>query len=1481
MSSCSNVQSVEEGGGSHQKSSMSNANLSEDGEGHLEPEEDEDEDVDFNPFLKESPSEASSSLSSENEGLGADVVDNAASPPASKNSNLLPELTNKMQDIAGRDSDNDEEVVMQTRVSPEGDSTKESEEVVPGKCNRTSALDQPNMGTSSGKKNASISESDSNIDVINGELPDLKNTRNPIIDLDDEDAICRRTRARYSLANFTLDELETFLQETDDDDDLQNVDDEEEYRKFLTAVLQGGDGEGHSMTRENENVDDEDEENDADFDIEIEEALESDLDETTQDKDQKEKYEGVGRRPETRQNKRQKVSVQNRRKLLGQVKRPLRPLLPFVPNKPMEPSAVDWSRITPEGGLRFPSSAQVDSINGFTPHQIGQLYCLIHEHIQLLIQVFSLCVLEPSRQHIASEVQRMISEVVHKRNDELARRNIPYPGIFFYPPYIHPSVSDELPKFRQVQHTGRHDENVYDRQVDSSLARDVSLWMPLISGPILSILDVAPLNLVGGYMTDVSVAAQKYQQRHVEAQFANHFEREPLFPLPNFHSFPEANVGVSRGATPQGPNTVPSSLPAHQQPKKTLAASLVESTKKQSVAPVPKEIAKLAQRFFPLFNSALFPHKPPPAAVANRVLFTDSEDELLAMGLMEYNTDWKAIQQRFLPCKSKHQIFVRQKNRCSSKAPENPIKAVRRMKTSPLTVEEKARIHEGLRVLKLDWMSIWKYIVPYRDPSLLPRQWRIALGTQKSYKTDAAKKEKRRLYESKRRKQAALARWQTISDKEDFQVDNADEGNNSGDGNTDDEDEAYVHEAFLADWRPGNSKDISYEHPLASLGNRNLQLGGQGELQQKIGSTHEILPALSYSQHLQNASHLTQVSYNTSLTPASTDLSSERISTSSRSQVSLRPYRVRRRKFVQVVKLAPDLPPVNLPPSVRVISQSAFKSYHCGSSYSSKISGGACGGNVGAAGTDLLPRLHIAKSGFTHLVNVGEKNVVSNDKTASLCPQDPGLPVEQHIPEEKGAEPDLQMHPLLFQAPEDGSFPYYPLKCGTASSAFAFLPQNQLQTNLNLLCKPHPNPQVDSINKSLRSKETSLSSCIDFHPLLRKTDNINDSVDASSTTNFSINLTSFQGNSAQSQNPSDCVLIDPQVRCCQLATGTVPTSSFEKANELDLEIHLSSSSRIGCRGLTEHRSKGQQISALDCGPMVGKVSSPSYQSSKHYTAASVSNKQCNKEHALGTRAMVQESRNINIYTEDNTGDQSLPEIVMEQEELSDSDDEIGENVQFECEEMADSEGEETDHEQFLNIQNKDVLPVAVEDVARTAACDDQQCELRICGPQAIACDATESSTASCKLGFTKKCKDIRGRVLQSTSDPLGYLNSPRPSEESRNGNDQTGKSCLENGLPSRPKRSSRKMMPYSKAGTAEQHGTGTTGGAPTSKARKRKVRNASITGVPGCSNIDNLVDCHSCDSPRIDDLKLVANSITLDSLTSGDNTGSHVSKEVE
>ncbi|KAM1460060.1 hypothetical protein ACFX2I_036918 [Malus domestica] len=113
-----------------------------------------------------------------------------------------------------------------------------------------------------------------------------------------------------------------------------------------------------------------------------------------------------------------------------------------------------------------------------------------------------------------------------------------------------------------------------------------------------------------------------------------------------------ANLQVE--LVPQLENVAPSSS-RQQPPKNSLAATVVESTTKQSLALVPKDVSKLAQRFFHLFNPALFPYRPPTGPVANQILFTDAEDELLASEMMEYNTDSKAIQQRFLPCKTKHQ----------------------------------------------------------------------------------------------------------------------------------------------------------------------------------------------------------------------------------------------------------------------------------------------------------------------------------------------------------------------------------------------------------------------------------------------------------------------------------------------------------------------------------------------------------------------------------------------------------------------------------------------------------------------------------------------------------------------------------------------------------------------------------------------------------------------------------------------------------
>jgi hypothetical protein len=492
-----------------------------------EEEEDEEEDVDFNPFLKETHSpEASSSLSSEIDGLDRDVVHSGGKTFGnSVGINSLKPIGELQNSVAGDSEHGEEETVMQATVSPEGVCEKEVQNSVARnpKRRKSASNSQSIVDTVRTRGNDTRSDFDG---VMAVGLSNTAEAENPKIDFENEDAICTRTRARYSLASFTLDELETFLQETDDDDDLHNVDDEEEYKKFLAAVLHGGDGDGQS-NQEIENVDDEDEDNDADFEIELEELLESDVDECPRDRTQKE-YEGAGRRPETRQNRRQKDSVQHKRKLSGQAKRPLRPLLPVLLNGPTVPFPGNDGKTL----MRVSSTAEDGFISGFTPHQIGQLHCLVHEHVQLLIQVFSLCVLDSSRQHIASQVQGLMLEMLHKRNEVLAWKSVPYPSICLYPPYVGSSVPDELPKFAPALGTlescptfnahrvcspstnqmmasqnmatsnGRC-EHVSNGHVGAFQNNESSFWVPFISGPILSILDVAPLNLVGRYMNDV------------------------------------------------------------------------------------------------------------------------------------------------------------------------------------------------------------------------------------------------------------------------------------------------------------------------------------------------------------------------------------------------------------------------------------------------------------------------------------------------------------------------------------------------------------------------------------------------------------------------------------------------------------------------------------------------------------------------------------------------------------------------------------------------------------------------------------------------------------------------------------------------------------------------------------------------------------------------------------------------------------------
>ncbi|XP_048131823.1 uncharacterized protein LOC115725896 isoform X3 [Rhodamnia argentea] len=1240
-------------------------------------EEDEDEDVDFNPFLKETPSpDASSSLSSEIEGIDGDAVENGVRPLQTAEI-CSSELTDEGPSFVVEDSEHCEggNLVLDT-LSPKLVCEQELPELVAGSLSKTDSeiLSQAENGHLQGKEDYMSRRPDSHGDMVE----EATNSWKLLTHSDDEDAICKRTRARYSLASFTLDELESFLQETDDDDDIQNVDDEEEYKKFLAAVLLGVDGDGHP-TPETANVDDEDEDNDADFEIELEEALESDLDDRPSDKTTKGNYECSRRRPETRQNRGKNTSAECKKKLLQHGKRPLRPLLPLVPvGSTSYLPALSGQPSMADAPLNYASlTANAGCINGFAPNQIGQLYCLIHEHVQLLIQIYSLCVLDPPRQHIASQVEELILQMLHKRDQMVARRSIPYPSICFSPAYVCSSTSEGSKRSNMAQHTlvsaptleaqrvtsstnnqmlatlndsqGQgHGEYAGSQALGSRAVAD-SVWLPNISGPVLSVLDVAPLNLVKTYIDDLRIVVKEQRRWHVESTCDIRSEREPLFPISSSLSAVEVDIQVLSGASPSNARTgSPSS--GHHPLKRSLAAAIVESAKKQSVALVERDVAKLAQIFFPVFNRALFPHKPPPSAVANRVLFTDAEDELLALGIMEFNTDWKAIQQRFLPCKSKHQIFVRQKNRCSSKAPENPIKAVRRMKTSPLTAEEIQYIQEGFKIYKLDWMSVCKFIVPHRDPSLLPRQWRVALGTQKSYKQNPTKKEKRRAYEAERRRRrsADQASWLNASEK-DYQVEHAGAENSCEDDCVDDPEEAYVHEGFLVDWRPGPSSHTSFKQPRSYVGKGGLHGMREEaaydihyETQCHAGSTHQF-PIASSFQNTYSASRVIHNNMHGALVPFHPV--SDTSFTAPKSPFGLLSNRGRQTDNARLVKLAPNLPPVNLPQNVRVISQYAYLS------------------RDGAASTitesaDNRP-CHAAKVGDMPATQQSKSRSL-NDSVACFPREESRVFKEKTINEERGIDSDSQMHPLLFQVPEDGRLPYYPSNCNTLAPApISFSCGSQPQLNLSLFHSPH---QLNN-DRSFRPRDSASDiglSGIDFHPLLQGTEEVN------------TDLTS--ANSTAHQPVSDAVLAKVPASGGSLTPGTDLSSCVDRASELDLDIHLSSSSilekAIGRNAGATHKLvlpikhstksgtllKGQQTS----GPFDEQPENLSSVRSDLISGSQMSSRpndavQCNMDLA---------------------GDESHPGIVMEQEELSDSDEEMEEHVEFECEEMADSEGEE-------------------------------------------------------------------------------------------------------------------------------------------------------------------------------------------------------------
>lgn len=472
---------------------------------------------------------------------------------------------------------------------------------------------------------------------------------------------------------------------------------------------------------------------------------------------------------------------------------------------------------------------------------------------------------------------------------------------------------------------------------------------------------------------------------------------------------------------------------------------------------------------------------------------------------------------------------------------------------------------------------------------------------------------------------------------QDFHPESSGGENTGADGYTDTARKAYVHEAFLADWTPSNRSGHPcsnfVRNPLDAMQSQEahreqLSIHKLGEVSQSQTCNMRQVPSLSKNpQH--PSFHFTGVRQSGCSTNELNTSVTCMTSKTSKSQYYFQPYRARRPNGAHLIKLAPDLPPVNLPPSVRVVPQSAFKGSLPGASQV------VCSTGVGSgdAGTRNIVS-QIPQDGRCRITSGQENCNGPKDGISSLRTQESRLVKDKYVEEERNTDSDLQMHPLLFQTPEDGHLPYYPLNSSTSnSSSFSLFSGNQPQLNLSLFHNPHQENYVGSFSNSLMSF-TSSSHGIDFHPLLQRSDYLS----ACSTAQVSVGSGE---KSIQLPHPFGAVQTKSLVNSNQFLRDLNP-SSDEKGKELDLEIQLSSASK-------KERARGKGVTH---NPVKSTVTVPE-----------------------SGPTMVVPSNNIGRFVDD-ISDQSHPEIVMEQEELSDSDEENEENVEFECEEMADSEGEE-------------------------------------------------------------------------------------------------------------------------------------------------------------------------------------------------------------
>ena len=331
------------------------------------------------------------------------------------------------------------------------------------------------------------------------------------------------------------------------------------------------------------------------------------------------------------------------------------------------------------------------------------------------------------------------------------------------------------------------------------------------------------------------------------------------------------------------------------------------------------------------------------------------------------------------------------------------------------------------------------------------------------------------------------------------------QADNNASEDAENDDDSYVNEAFLED-----TDSMPYQQSGTGLDEECGTTGGYIEPQKLSGTKLDVTTSyIPFIYHLSDGPSYVRTS--STAAPAVSCGSLDQLPAS----------KLSKEKGGCVVKLAPDLPPVNLPPSVRVLSQAEF--YRNATHFH---------GTSDNAAKDMYPVPPLTS--FTESAD-RQLNLFPDHRANSRLQQN-GISSDNAT--EDGAEQDLQMHPLLFQYPRDVSSYSHPV-------------QNLINQSRKYDLFPFEKVRVErSNNQTTGSTEngTVNTNTIDFHPLLQRTE-----VDVhNEVAEYDSNLDYHQSDNNMSEVPVDD----------QSTAGQASTSPSERETSIDLNIHLCSPTAI-------------------------------------------------------------------------------------------------------------------------------------------------------------------------------------------------------------------------------------------------------------------------------------------------------------------------------